>query len=63
MPLKSGKSQKTISSNIAEMMRSWEKTGKIGNVTPKNKAHALRIAQAAAYTQARPKKSKRRVKK
>jgi len=52
MPLKSGKSQATVSANIAEMMRSWEKTGKIGNVQPKNKKNALKIAQAAAYKKA-----------
>lgn len=53
MPLKKGKSQKTISTNIAEIMRSWEKTGRIGNTKPKNKAEALKIAQAASYTSAR----------
>lgn len=52
MPLKPGKSQATVSSNIEEMMRSWEKTGKIGNTRPKNKKHALQIAQAAAYQKA-----------
>ena len=56
MPLKTGKSQKTISGNIAEMIRSWEKTGKIGNTKPKNKEEALKIAQAAAYTKSRGKK-------
>ncbi len=50
MPLKGGKSQ--VSQNIAEMMRSYKKTGKIGNTTPKNKAHAAKIAAAAAYKKA-----------
>lgn len=56
MPLKSGKSQKTKASNIKEMMNAYKRTGKIGNTTPKNKAHALRIAQAAAMKKARTKK-------
>ena len=52
MPLKPGRSQATISFNIQEMMRSYEKTGKIGNTKPRNKKDALRIAQAAAYQKA-----------
>lgn len=58
MPLKKGKSEKTISKNIKEMMDSWSETGKIGNVRPKNKTHALKIAKAAAMTSAG--KSKRK---
>ena len=53
MPLKAGKSQKTISKNIQEMMRSFEKTGRIGSTRPMNKKEALRIAQAAAFSKAR----------
>ncbi len=53
MPLQKGYSQKTRSANIAEMIRSYESTGKIGNVTPRNKAHAQQIAIAASYTSAR----------
>ena len=58
MPLKPGKSQKVRSENIAEMMRSWEKTGKIGNTSPKSAKEALKIANAAAYTKSRGKKKK-----
>ena len=52
MPLKSGKSKKTISSNIREMVRSYEETGRIGNIRPKNKKHAVKIAVAAAMRKA-----------
>lgn len=52
MPLKPGKSQKTISSNIKEMMDSYAKTGKIGNIKPRNRRHAMQIAEAAAMRKA-----------
>lgn len=52
MPLKKGKSKKTISQNIAEMMDSYAKTGKIGNIKPRNRRHAMQIANAAAHTKA-----------
>lgn len=53
MPLKKGTSQATIGSNIAECIRSYKSTGKIGNTTPKNLVHARKICAAAAYTIAR----------
>jgi len=53
MPLKPGRSKKVISANIREMMRKYERTGKIGNTRPKNKQQAVRIASAAAYRKAR----------
>ena len=33
---------------VKEIMDSYHRTGKIGNITPKNAAHALRIAKAIA---------------
>ncbi len=56
MPLKPGKSQKTISGNIEEMLHSYHEKGKIGNVKPKSEAHARKIAAAAAYNKARESK-------
>jgi len=53
MPLRPGKSRKTISANIREMVRKYERTGKIGNTMPKSKQQAVRIAAAAAYRKAR----------
>ena len=53
MPLKSGK--KNVSSNIKELMDTYKSSGKIGNVTPKNKKHAAKVAAAIAYKKAREK--------
>lgn len=53
MPLKSGYSQNSISSNIEEMMHKYKETGKIGNARPGSMEEARRMAAAAAYAQAR----------
>jgi hypothetical protein len=58
MSLKKGSSQKIISANIAEMIRSWKKTHKIGNTRPKTLAEAREIATAAAYRKAGRNKKK-----
>jgi hypothetical protein len=55
MPLSKGSSPKTISANIAELLRAYKKTGKIGNTRPKNLAHAQKIATAIAQGKARGK--------
>lgn len=52
MPLKSGSSEKTISENIAELIREYKDSGKIGNTTPDDMAHAQKIASAIAYKKA-----------
>jgi hypothetical protein len=57
MPLKKGSSQKTISSNIGEMVRKFKDTGKIGTSKPSSTRKAVKQAAAIAYGSAR--KSKR----
>lgn len=49
MPLSSGKSKSARSSNVAELLRAYKDTGKIGNTKPKSMAHAKKIAAAIAY--------------
>ena len=53
MPLKEGKSQSVISSNIKECINSYKKTGKIGSTKPKSLKHAIKICQAAAMSSAK----------
>ena len=58
MPLQKGRSKSVISKNIAECIRSYKKSGKIGNARPKSLKHAVKICSAAAYTSARKSKGK-----
>lgn len=53
MPLKHGRSHKTVSGNIKEMLRKYKETGSIGNTRPKSMKQAKRIASAAAYRKSR----------
>lgn len=52
MPLKSGKSNKTISANIQTLVDDFQRSGKIGTSKPKNKAAAIKQATAIAYSKA-----------
>ena len=60
MPLKKGKSKKTISSNIGEMVSSYEKKGKIGTSKPKSKKAAIKQSVAIAYAKAGKSRSKKK---
>jgi len=53
VPIKSGKSQKTISSNIGEIIKSWKESGKIGTSSPKSLKEARAQAAAISYAKAR----------
>ena len=57
MPLKKGSSKKTISSNIRECIESYKKSGKIGNIKPKNLKHAVKICSGMSYGSAKKNKS------
>lgn len=52
MPLKTGKSQKTIQKNVSELMHKFKKTGKIGSSKPGSKKEAQKQAVAISLTKA-----------
>lgn len=52
MPLKSGKSQATIGSNIQELMHKFHGSGSIGTSKPKSEEAARKQAAAIAYSKA-----------
>ena len=53
MPLMSGKGDSKHSENVGEMMRSYRRSGKIGNTKARGYKHAERIANAIAYDKRR----------
>jgi hypothetical protein len=53
MPLREGGSQEAISANIGECMRSYRRRGKIGEIRPRDAAHAHEICKGMAYSKAR----------
>jgi hypothetical protein len=60
MPLIKGKSKKVQAQNFREAWASYKRTGKFGNTTPKNDAHARRIITAAVLGQAGVTKTNRK---
>jgi hypothetical protein len=52
MPLKSGKSQETVKTNIKNLVHEYEKEGKIGKSHPKNKKKAVKQAVAISLKKA-----------
>ena len=63
MPLKKGKSRKTMSANIKELVDTYKQSGKIGTSKPKSKKKAIKQAVAISYATARKSKSKKRARK
>ena len=59
MPLMKGKSAKTISKNIGEMVRSYKESGKIGTSRPESTRKAVKQAAAIAYSKAGKSRMKR----
>jgi hypothetical protein len=59
MPLMKGKSAKTISKNIGEMVRSFKESGKIGTSKPSSVRKAVKQAAAIAYSKAGKSRMKR----
>lgn len=60
MPLRKGRSKKTISSNIKEMVHKFKKSGKIGSSKPGSMRKAIAIAAAAAFRKAGKSRKRRK---
>jgi hypothetical protein len=52
MPLKNGKSQETVKSNIKKLVHEWEDDGTIGSSHPKDKQKAVKQAVAISLKKA-----------
>ena len=52
MPLKKGKSNKVVSSNIKELVESYKSKGSIGTSKPASVGAAVKQAAAIAYSKA-----------
>lgn len=52
MPLKKGRSSKTINKNVKELVKTYEKKGKIGTSKPASKRAAQKQAVAIALSKA-----------
>ena len=52
MPLKKGKSNKVVSSNVRELVQDFRKTGKIGTSRPSSAKAAQKQAVAIALSKA-----------
>lgn len=52
MPLKTGKSKKTVQKNVSELMHKYKQKGKIGSSKPKSKKDAQKQAVAIALSKA-----------
>jgi hypothetical protein len=59
MPLMKGKSAKTISKNIGEMVRGFKESGKIGTSKPASVRKAVKQASAIALSKAGKSRMKR----
>jgi hypothetical protein len=53
MPLKRGKSDKVVSSNISELMHAWMNKGSIGKSGPMDKVKAQKMAIAISMGRSR----------
>lgn len=52
MPLKGGKSQDAVKSNIKTLVHEWEDRGKIGSSHPRSKKKAIKQAVAISLKKA-----------
>lgn len=60
MPLKKGRSKKTIGKNIGKLIREYKSKGRIGSSRPKSARKARRQAVAIAFAKAGKSRRRRR---